>query len=101
LPGGSGAHLYAFNPNNWEAKVSGYRTARATQRNLISKQNKTTNQTKTTKQKSPQAGEMAVLSEVLSSAPRHHMVAHNHLQWGLMSSSNVSEDSIILIHKIN
>jgi hypothetical protein len=29
-------------------------------------------------------------------------VAHNHLQWGLMPSSGVSEDRYsVLIHKIN
>jgi hypothetical protein len=46
------------------------------------------------------AGEMAqrvraltALSEVLSSIPSNHMVAHNHLSWDLMPSSGVSEDS--------
>jgi hypothetical protein len=46
------------------------------------------------------AGEMAqwlrsltTLPEVLSSIPSKHMVAHNHLQWDLMPSSGVSEDS--------
>jgi hypothetical protein len=33
------------------------------------------------------------LSEVLSSIPSNHMVAHDHLQWGLMPSSGVSEES--------
>jgi hypothetical protein len=49
---------------------------------------------------SVRAGEMAqwlgaltALSEVLSSIPSHHMVAHNHLQWDLMPSSGVSEES--------
>ena len=43
------------------------------------------------------AGEMAqqltaltALPEVLSSIPSNHMVAHNHLQWDLMLSSDVS-----------
>jgi hypothetical protein len=36
---------------------------------------------------------LTVLPEVLSSIPSNHMVAHNHLQWNLMSSSGVSEDS--------
>jgi hypothetical protein len=31
--------------------------------------------------------------EVLSSIPCSHMVAHNHLQWGLMPSSDVSEET--------
>jgi hypothetical protein len=46
------------------------------------------------------AGEMAqwlraltALPEVLSSIPSNSMVAHNHLQWDLMPSSGVSEDS--------
>jgi len=38
-------------------------------------------------------GALTVLPEVLSSIPSNHMVAHNHLQWDLMTSSNVSEDS--------
>jgi hypothetical protein len=48
----------------------------------------------------PWAGEMAqqlraltVFPEVLSSILSNHMVAHNHLQWGLMPSSGVSEES--------
>jgi hypothetical protein len=36
---------------------------------------------------------LAALLEVLSSIPSNHMVAHNHLQWDLMSSSDASEDS--------
>jgi hypothetical protein len=36
---------------------------------------------------------LAALPEVLSSIPSNHMVAHNHLQWDLMPSSDVSEDS--------
>ena len=46
------------------------------------------------------AGELAqwlraliVLPEVLSSIPNNHMLAHNHLQWGLIPSSGVSEES--------
>ena len=46
------------------------------------------------------AGEMAqrvraltALPEVLSSNPSNHMVSHNHLQWDLMHSSGMSEDS--------
>jgi hypothetical protein len=33
------------------------------------------------------------LPEVLSSNPSNHMVAHNGLQWDLMTSNGVSEDS--------
>jgi hypothetical protein len=54
--------------------------------------------------KAIRAGEMAqqlkamtALSEVLSSIPRNHMVAHNHLQCDLMSSSGVSEDSYTVL----
>jgi hypothetical protein len=36
---------------------------------------------------------LTVLPEVLSSNPSNHMVAHNHLQWDLMPSSGVSEES--------
>jgi hypothetical protein len=36
---------------------------------------------------------LAALPEVLSSIPSNHMVAHNHLEWDLMPSSGVSEDS--------
>jgi hypothetical protein len=36
---------------------------------------------------------LTTLLEVLSSVPSHHMVAHNHLQWGLMPSSGVSKES--------
>jgi hypothetical protein len=36
---------------------------------------------------------LAALLEVLSSIPRNHMVAHNHLKWDLMPSSGMSEDS--------
>jgi hypothetical protein len=46
------------------------------------------------------AGEMAqwlrtltALPEVLSSNPSNHVVAHNHLQYDMMSSSDVSEES--------
>jgi hypothetical protein len=73
-------------------KVSS-RRARAIQRNPVSKnqktkqkQNKNTKQNTTIKKKSTGAGEMAqwlraltALSEVLSSNPSNHMVAHNHL----------------------
>ena len=34
---------------------------------------------------------LTALLEVLSSTLSNHMVAHNHLQWDLMSSSGVSE----------
>jgi hypothetical protein len=45
---------------------------------------------------------LTALPEVLSSIPSNHMVAHNHLQWDLAPSSDVSEDSYsIFIHKIN
>jgi hypothetical protein len=36
---------------------------------------------------------LTALPEVLSSNPSNHMVALNHLQWDLMPSSGVSEDS--------
>ena len=36
---------------------------------------------------------LTALPEVLSSIPRNHTVAHNHLQWDLIFSSGVSEDS--------
>jgi hypothetical protein len=36
---------------------------------------------------------LTALPEVLSSNPSNHMVTHNHLQWDLMHSSGVSEDS--------
>jgi hypothetical protein len=36
---------------------------------------------------------LAALPEVLSSIPSNHMVAHNYLQWDLMPSSGVSEES--------
>jgi hypothetical protein len=36
---------------------------------------------------------LTALPEVLSSIPSNHMEAHNHLQWALMSSSGVSEES--------
>ena len=47
------------------------------------------------------AGEMAqwlraltaLQIEFLSSIPSNHMVAHNHLWWGLMPSSGVSKES--------
>jgi hypothetical protein len=75
------------------------RTARATQRNLVSKKTKKMNKNKNkqlmtctfprlwcAKTQSYGAGEMAqrlraltVLPEVLSSNPSNHMVAHNHL----------------------
>jgi hypothetical protein len=70
------------------------RTARAIQRNPVSGKKK--------KKKiiNFRAGEMAqwlraltVLPEVLCSIPSNHMVAHNHLQWGLMRSSGVLEES--------
>jgi hypothetical protein len=49
-------------------------------------------------------GEMAqwlralnALPEVLSSIPNNHMVAHNHLEWDLMPSSGVSEESYTVL----
>jgi hypothetical protein len=36
---------------------------------------------------------LTALPESLSSITSNHMVAHNHLQWGLMPSSPVSEES--------
>jgi hypothetical protein len=42
---------------------------------------------------------LTALPEVLSSIPSNQMVAHNHLQWNLMPSSDVSEGSYsVLIH---
>jgi hypothetical protein len=40
-----------------------------------------------TNKKGSRAGEMAVLPEALSSIPSNHMVAHNHLLWDLVPSS--------------
>jgi hypothetical protein len=40
---------------------------------------------------------LAALPEVLSSIPSNHMVAHNQLEWDLMPSSGVSEDSNSLL----
>ena len=36
---------------------------------------------------------LTALPEVLNSIPSNRMVAHNHLEWDLMSSSGVSEGS--------
>jgi hypothetical protein len=36
---------------------------------------------------------LTALSEILSSIFSKHMVAHNHLQWDLMLSAGVFEDS--------
>ena len=36
---------------------------------------------------------LTVLPEVLSSIPSNRIVVHNHLQWGLMPSLGVSEES--------
>jgi hypothetical protein len=57
------------------------------------------------------AGEMAqwlraltAFPEVLSPIPSNHMVAHNHLQWDLISSFGVPEESdsvFIYIKQIN
>ena len=46
---------------------------------------------------------LAALPKVLSSIPRNHMVAHNHLKWGLMPSSSMQVYKQIEhhIHKIN
>jgi hypothetical protein len=46
---------------------------------------------------------LAALPEVLMSIPSNHMVAHNHLQWGLMPSSGVSEESngVLIYIKLN
>jgi hypothetical protein len=44
---------------------------------------------------------LTALPEVLSSIPSNHMVAHNHLQWDLMLSSGVSEDSYDILCAIN
>jgi hypothetical protein len=96
------------------------RTARAIQRDPVSKNQKQTNKqtkknhqkkkTKNKKQKNPKTltwllgtGEMAqwlraltALPKVLSSIPSNHMVAHNHLlKRDLMPSSGVHENSYI------
>lgn len=43
---------------------------------------------------------LAALPEALSSIPSNHMVAHDHLQWNLMPSSGVSDDSdSVNLHK--
>ena len=47
---------------------------------------------------------LTALSEVLSSIPRNHTIAHNHLYWDPMPSSGVSEDrqlQCICRHRIN
>jgi hypothetical protein len=44
---------------------------------------------------------LPALPEVLSSIPSNHMVVHNHLQWNLMPSSSVSEDSNSVLTYIN
>jgi hypothetical protein len=46
---------------------------------------------------------LTALPDVLSSIPSNHMVAHNHLEWDLMPSSGVSEDSysVLTYTKIN
>ena len=45
---------------------------------------------------------LTALLEVLSLISSNHMVAHNHMQWDLMPSAGVSEDSIsVLIKSIN
>jgi hypothetical protein len=36
---------------------------------------------------------LSALPQVLSSIPSNHMMAHNHLQWDLMTSSGVFEGS--------
>jgi hypothetical protein len=44
---------------------------------------------------------LTALPEALSSIPSNHLVVHNHLQWDLMPSSGVSEDSYsVLIYII-
>jgi hypothetical protein len=84
--GGRGRQISEFEAS-LVYKVS-FRTARAIQRNPVSKNKKQTNkQTKTTplRTKNIGAGEMAqwlkvltALLKVLSSNPSNHMVAHNH-----------------------
>jgi hypothetical protein len=43
--------------------------------------------------KAQQLRALTALSDVLSSIPSNDMVAHNHLQWDLLPSSGMSEDS--------
>jgi hypothetical protein len=76
------------------------RTARAIQRNPVSKNQKKKKKKKMFQIKDDINGwrdgsmvKSTVLPEVLSLIPSNHMVAHNHLQWDLMPSSGVSEDS--------
>jgi hypothetical protein len=101
---------HAFNPSTWEAEAGRFfefeaslvdkvssRTARAIQRNPVSKnQTKQNKKTQKNKKKFP-AGEMAqwlralsTLPEVLSSNPSNHMVAHDQPSvMDLMPSSGV------------
>jgi hypothetical protein len=44
---------------------------------------------------------LTALLEVLSSIASNHMVAHNHLEWDLMPSSGVYEDSYSVLKIIN
>ena len=60
-----------------------------------------------TKMAPTEAGEMAqwlraqtALLKVLSSIPSSHMVAHNHLYWDPMPSSDVSEDKYSVLIRI-
>jgi hypothetical protein len=43
---------------------------------------------------------LTALPEVLSSIPRNHMVAHNHLEWDLMPSSGGSEGVTVYSYTI-
>jgi hypothetical protein len=41
---------------------------------------------------------VTALPEALSSIPSNHMMAHNHLQWDLIPTSSVSEDSYSVVY---
>jgi hypothetical protein len=60
---------------------------------LKTKQNKQINKKHRVGKMAQQLRALTALPEVLSSIPRNHMVAHNHLYRDLMPSSGVSEDS--------
>jgi hypothetical protein len=40
---------------------------------------------------------LAALPEDPSSNPSNHMVAHTYLQWDLLPSSGMSEDSVVIV----
>jgi hypothetical protein len=95
--------VHTFNPSTWEAEAGGVLSSRSAwstefqysqgYREALSRKNQH-------HPKKGGPGEMAqrirtltALPEVLSSIPSNHMMAHNHLQWGLIPFSGVSEES--------